>query len=301
MSRISLRMGRVVIRIHISALVMAGYMILLGYGDLFCIAYGSIILHEAAHAAASAFLGYMPDEIELTPLGAMLNLHEHANIPPFKRVLILLAGPATTFVLCPLAIILTQHGWLHASSGRMLFTCNIGILLMNLLPCLPLDGGNLLAMLLDIVLPSKVSCTIMRIIGSTCGVSLNILALAAAWHGRGFNLSMIIIGCFLIHAAHTCTATTAMNQLRRLMDRKAHLERKGIIPSVSLAVMADQPVIHLLNSLPFGRYVTFTVLETGTLQCLGMLHEDAVISQALGETALTAGDLLDEHQRKTPK
>ena len=301
MSRICLHLGRVVIRIHISALVMAGYMILLGYGDLFCIAYSSILLHEAAHAAASALLGHMPGEIELTPLGAMLNLREFAGIQPFRRVCILLAGPMITLALCHLAVVLTQLGWLHAGFGKMLFTCNIGILVLNLLPCLPLDGGNLLALLLGFFLPAKVCSALFRIIGSICGTSLNLLALAAAWQGRGLNISMLIIGCFLIYAAQTCTASAMLNQLRRLMDRKAHMERKGIIPSCTIAVMADQPVIHLLSRQPFGRYVTFIVLEIGTLRWLGMLPEEAVISHSLGETALTAGELLDEQQRKSAK
>ena len=294
MSRICLHRGRTSIWLHSSALIMAGYMAITGYADLLLVAYTSIILHEAAHAVAASCLGWQPDDIELTPMGAMMYLHEQARIPPLKRAVILSAGPIMTLVLCWISILLTKHGLLPPGTGRLLFMCNAGILLVNALPCLPLDGGNLLSLLLARFLPFQSYSRILRIIGSICGISFILLSFTSAWYGWGLNLSLIISGCFLRYAAHKSTATAALNVLRELMDRKVRFERQGIVWTAAITAFADMPVMRLISMLPRNRYAVFNLLERGTLRCIGSVGEAQVIKSAFDHPTETAGELVEK-------
>ena len=130
----------------------AGILLLLGlltrWRALLICTYASILLHETAHAAVSALWHHPPQEVEITPLGAMMRLEDEERLPLTARISVILAGPLMTLILCALSLWLTQNGVIPRETGRLIFLGNAGILLVNLLPALPLDGGRLLRTLL---------------------------------------------------------------------------------------------------------------------------------------------------------
>ena len=123
----------------------AGILLLLGlltrWRALLICTYASIILHETAHAAVSALWHHPPQEVEITPLGAMMRLEDEERLPLTARISVILAGPLMTLILCALSLWLTQNGVIPRETGRLIFLGNTGILLVNLLPALPLAKG----------------------------------------------------------------------------------------------------------------------------------------------------------------
>ena len=92
----------------------AGILLLLGlltrWRALLICTYASIILHETAHAALSALWHHPPQEVEITPLGAMMRLEDEERLPLTARISVILAGPLMTLILCALSLWLTQNG-----------------------------------------------------------------------------------------------------------------------------------------------------------------------------------------------
>ena len=82
----------------------AGILLLLGlltrWRALLICTYASIILHETAHAAVSALWHHPPQEVEITPLGAMMRLEDEERLPLTARISVILAGPLMTLILC---------------------------------------------------------------------------------------------------------------------------------------------------------------------------------------------------------
>ena len=148
----------------------AGILLLLGlltrWRALLICTYASIILHETAHAAVSALWHHPPQEVEITPLGAMMRLEDEERLPLTARISVILAGPLMTLILCALSLWLTQNGVIPRETGRLIFLGNAGILLVNLLPALPLDGGRLLSAVLLRLLRRETCWRVMRIIGT---------------------------------------------------------------------------------------------------------------------------------------
>lgn len=142
MRRRILNVGGTEIWLHLATLLFAAYMIALGRVQLLAVGFASILLHEGAHAAVSAALGNPPRDVEITPLGALMRLEDEDALPPLKRFAVLLAGPAVTLVLAFGAIWLTRAGTLSMDLGRLVFSSNLAILLINLRPrCRWTRGG----------------------------------------------------------------------------------------------------------------------------------------------------------------
>ena len=271
--------------VHPATLLTAGYMIFTGSGGWFAAALISIVLHEAAHAVVSAAFGKPPQEIELTPLGMLMRLEEDEALPPLKRCLTVLAGPGMTLLLCVIALAGTKHGLLGYDAGRALFMSNLSILLLNMLPALPLDGGRLLAQALALRLPLTAANRIMRALGTLTGLGCIALNLYLTWRLGGWNLSLTAAGCFLMYSAAVSTTSQAMAQLRSFTDRKIRLESKGSLPVSWMAVCASMTVQQAARRLHPRRYTIFTVVEEGSQRRLGELHEQEVIASALTEPA----------------
>ena len=208
----------------------AGILLLLGlltrWRALLICTYASIILHETAHAAVSALWHHPPQEVEITPLGAMMRLEDEERLPLTARISVILAGPLMTLILCALSLWLTQNGVIPREAGRLIFLGNAGILLVNLLPALPLDGGRLLSAVLLRLLRRETCWRVMRIIGTAAGALLVVGGVVGAvrrWQG---SWSLAAAGC-LLYSAVSATTSTALMELRALMDRKIRMETRG--------------------------------------------------------------------------
>ena len=106
-----------------------------------------VLLHELGHAVVGRWMGCTASEIILSPLGGL------AKIEGARRwnadLLITMAGPGANVVLLLISV------WLYWKVGprypgdialaieRLTFA-NLGMLVLNLLPIWPLDGGRML-------------------------------------------------------------------------------------------------------------------------------------------------------------
>lgn len=273
--------------LHPGTLLFAAYALLTGSWPSLLASFVSILLHECAHAIAAALGGQPPREMELTPLGAVLRVEDEERLPPLRRLLMLAAGPAMTLLLCLVALRGTALGWLSAAAGRRLFMANLAILMVNLLPALPLDGGRILALLLGSFLRPETVRRIIRLSGTLLGLAAILGSVWLSWRYGGWNWSLAAAGCFLLYSAATATTTAAMAQLRLLMDRKIALEGCGFAPCREFAVLADRPVHRTMRLLAPRAMTCFLLIEPGTMRLLGRLTEHEMIAACLDQPDMT--------------
>ena len=273
--------GKTDILIHPSLLAFLGYAGITGHMWMSVIALGSIILHEAAHALTSALLDQAPRCLEVTPLGALMRLEDESGCPPVRRLLVLLAGPAMSFLLCWIAFICTRNGWIDAATGRLIFTANIAILMVNLLPVLPLDGGRLMVLVLESFLPERIVYRIIRWFGTSVGILLIVLNILCCWKLGGWNFSLTLTGCCVIYCAASATTTWAMAELRYFMDRKIRLEKAEVLPASVQVCLHKTPLIRLIRMLPPKQHALYICHEAGSMRYLGCIDESRMIQHYL--------------------
>lgn len=149
--------GRIPIAIYPTFWLFAG---LIGYlnsmsfiGTLIWVAiiFVSVLFHEYGHALTALLFGQNP-RIELVALGG-LTYHNGQKLPFWKQFFIILNGPIFGFALAIIATILLQVPALsQGMSGSILSLTRIVNLfwtVVNLLPVMPLDGGQLLRVVLE--------------------------------------------------------------------------------------------------------------------------------------------------------
>ncbi|HEX5634930.1 MAG TPA: site-2 protease family protein, partial [Gemmatimonadales bacterium] len=121
-----------------------------------------VLLHELGHALAARRYGIQTREIILLPIGGVARL-ERMPEKPVQEVVVALAGPGVNVILATLfgAALAAQglspeqalaQGWSgewavsKSLTGLLefLFVINIAMLLFNMIPAFPMDGGRVL-------------------------------------------------------------------------------------------------------------------------------------------------------------
>jgi Zn-dependent protease len=154
--------------------------------------FGCVILHELGHAWMARRFGIGTRDITLYPIGGVARL-ETISFQPMEELCIALAGPAVNLAI---VLLLAPMAWLHLASGRAgelaasllsvsgpgellahflfwLWGGNLVLLLLNLLPAFPMDGGRVLRALLALRLgrlrATEIAATLGLIVAGLLG------------------------------------------------------------------------------------------------------------------------------------
>lgn len=125
-------------------------------------AFGCVVLHELGHALTARGFGIRTHGITLLPIGGVANL-EAIPRNPFQELAITAAGPMVNVVIagvlvpCALAIAgvesVTSVNVFGGQFVSRLLSFNVIMILFNLLPAFPMDGGRMLRAILAFRLP----------------------------------------------------------------------------------------------------------------------------------------------------
>ncbi len=106
-----------------------------------------IVFHEAGHWLTMRVLGYRNLQIIMLPLVGGVTLGQETGYNAAHRILVSLMGPLPGIILGTIIL------WFDAMEGGVLTTLGITLLVvnyLNLLPIMPLDGGQLLKALIPV-------------------------------------------------------------------------------------------------------------------------------------------------------
>jgi Zn-dependent protease len=169
------------------------------YLSLFAI----VMLHEFGHALACRRVGGAADQIVLWPLGGL------AYVSPPQRPAATLwstaAGPLVNVALLPVLagflLLGRSLGWAAAFPDgvallRAVSFMNVALLVFNLLPVYPLDGGQILRSLLWFVLGRARSLTVTTVFGLLGVLGLAALAFMARSSWLGILVVFIALNCW---------------------------------------------------------------------------------------------------------
>lgn len=141
----------------------------------------AILAHELGHVVAILALGLRLRRFRAEPGGFRLDYA--GEMTPLGHVLIAAAGPAAGFLYAAFTASLwreTGQDWLCLSAGLSLL-----LSVFNLLPAPPLDGGRILAPLLNATLGSRRGEQLGRFLGYGVGLSLCVIGIVFASQGKG--------------------------------------------------------------------------------------------------------------------
>jgi Zn-dependent protease len=151
-----------------------------------------VTMHEFGHALACRQVGGTANRIVLWPLGGVA----YVDPPPRPGATLwsIAAGPLVNVALAPIlygVIVLGRsQGWAESSPdayalARAIFYIDVGLLVFNILPIYPLDGGQIFRSLLWFVLGRGRSLMVATVVGILGAVGFVGLALwmQSVWYG----------------------------------------------------------------------------------------------------------------------
>ena len=154
----------------------------------------SILLHELGHAFAGRLFKAHVSHIDLTGIGGIAHFERSLPRSAFARSVIYLAGPAVNLALWQglQALALQSFGGspMLGIALLSLSSANYVLLVFNLLPAYPLDGGNTLDAWLGAVFGSIWATRIIATLGL-------VVAVGIAWLALPSNFFMLLIAFFL--------------------------------------------------------------------------------------------------------
>jgi Zn-dependent protease len=151
------------------------------------ILFACVTLHEFGHAFAARAFGIQTRDITLYAIGGVARLN---RIPekPWQELIVAIAGPLVNVVIAAALFLVTnvssgfQQVELLESPRIALLDkvawANVFLILFNLIPAFPMDGGRVLRALLAMVTPYTRATQI------------------AAWIGQGLAIVFVIFGFF---------------------------------------------------------------------------------------------------------
>jgi Zn-dependent protease len=163
--------------------------------------FGIVLTHEFGHALACRSVGGRADQIILWPLGGVAYVDPPQR--PGATLWSIAAGPLVNVLLFPVLTVASVLVHSPASSSSMpnvsefvttLWWINVGLLLFNMLPIYPLDGGQILRSLLWFMVGRARSLMVSSTIGL---VSVAALLLCLLLYAKN-DPWLILIGVFAL-------------------------------------------------------------------------------------------------------
>ncbi len=161
-----------------------------------------VLLHEFGHILAARRYGVHTPDVILLPIGGVARM---AGMPktPGQEIVVALAGPAVNVVIAA-ALLLVLGGLpsladimaptVTGLAGRLLYA-NVFLVLFNLIPAFPMDGGRVLRALLSLWRGPVSGTRIAARLGQGFAVVFGLLGVASG------NIVLILVGIFIYFAA----------------------------------------------------------------------------------------------------
>ncbi|UCD51525.1 MAG: M50 family metallopeptidase [Phycisphaerales bacterium] len=165
--------------------------------------FGVVLMHEFGHALACRHVGGRAEQIVLWPLGGVAYVDPPQR--PGATLWSIVAGPLVNVVLLPtflaIAWLMDRCGLTPAALNlrglvQAMIYINIGLLIFNLLPIYPLDGGQILRSLLWFVLGRAWSLMVVTVVGLLGVAGLVLLALLSQSLWLGVIAVFILMNCW---------------------------------------------------------------------------------------------------------
>lgn len=224
-----------------------------------------VLLHELGHAVAAQRYGIEVFDIMLLPIGGVARL---SNMPekPLQELVVALAGPAVNLVLA-LAVLPVLAGLMglrllagavfawppvnlpgFVNLAAFLFTVNVSLLIFNMLPAFPMDGGRVLRALIALHWSHRQATRVAVFVGRLFAIGFGALAIYTG------NIFLGLVALFVFSGA----GAEGRNELGPDRGIAAHLDLSASRPPV---LLSNTPAYLAFDRLTRSPYPALAVVN----------------------------------------
>jgi Zn-dependent protease/CBS domain-containing protein len=255
--------------------------------------FACVLAHEFGHVLTAKYFGIGTRDITLLPIGGVAHI-DRTPEKPSEELLIAVAGPAVNVVIA--AVIIVAFGVSFSPEhlaaimeGKFDLTTqlalvNVALVLFNLLPAFPMDGGRVLRALLSMRMQRARATRMAAAIGQIVAFGLGFLGLFG-------NPMLVFIAIFIfIAASHETYAIEVSEATRGVLVSQATV--------TALETLGSQATVgEAVRTLLSTSQREFPVTD-GARRLRGVLTRDGML-RALAETGPDT-PVAEVMERETP-
>lgn len=264
-----------------------------------------VLLHEFGHALSARYYGVQTRDITILPIGGVARLD---NLPekPFQEFVVALAGPAVNVVIYALLAVFLYFNHSIQFSFRELLTddsneliidpvigflvtlmqANLMLVVFNMIPAFPMDGGRVLRALLSMPFGRLQATKVAASLGQIIAVGFLIFGLLPAivhflpetpsfewWHEKitwGFQPVLTLISGFVFYSAR------AEYKQVRLEENLNRFKAAELIRTEFTCLQTSDPINTAIQELTKGKENNFLVFDDAHI-LRGVLQEDDIL------------------------
>ena len=210
--------------------------------------FACVTLHEFGHALAARRYGIDTQDINLLPIGGVARL-ERMPEDPKQELVVAAAGPAVNVAIAGvlfLLILVTGQSQLdishHVTGSNFLsdlLVINIILVVFNLIPAFPMDGGRVLRALLAFKMKRAKATQVAASIGQ-------LLAIGFILFGLFYNPFLLFIGIFVFLGAGAEARQVSMAESMKVITAKDIMTSN--YQSISLSASVAQAASLMLEN-----------------------------------------------------
>ena len=277
---ISLKALGIEFRVHVLTLLAAVLALVLGIRTELPLLAMAVFIHEAAHLMTASLAGLCVESVELMWFGGAARIRDIYSARPLSIILTAVAGPFANLMTAVTTAAFALWDVLDFAAAAAMIRINLMLMLFNLMPALPLDGGRIFYALVSIKTGRR---TAVRL-GTALAHLLSVLLLAFTVHGwlerRVFNLTYVLMAVFLLSASlkelHAYKASGIQRALNAFCSEKPLPAKAGLV-----AIRADDAAEAAAAFIDPNGQTIFALIENDGIA--GFLTESEMIKRILND------------------
>ncbi|MGK7395452.1 MAG: site-2 protease family protein [Candidatus Cyclobacteriaceae bacterium M3_2C_046] len=218
-----------------------------------------VILHEFGHALTARHYGIPTKKITLLPIGGVAGL-ERMPEEPRKELLIAVAGPLVNVLIALILAFFIPFEQYANNPERLvqaitpqnfliaLFSINVILVLFNIIPAFPMDGGRVLRALLALKMNRIKATNIASKLGQ-------LIAFGFVFLGLFYNPFLILIGIFVYFGAYS------ENRMVQHLDLLKDFQVKDAMITQFMKLQKTDSLQDAINALLAGSDNHLVVME----------------------------------------
>ena len=157
------------------------------------------IIHEFGHLIAGLILGMKPEKMEIVPYGVSISFKimlqdynkkiYNGNLLEIKKIIVAFAGPLTNLIIILIALNINHNVF----SSLIIIYANILLIIFNLLPIYPLDGGRILKGILHIIFGKRKAEKYINHISFVSVIILTLISSILVYSVKNISIFLIIL------------------------------------------------------------------------------------------------------------
>lgn len=245
-----------------------------------------VILHELGHALTAKYYGISTKRITIWPIGGMAMMEKIPESPK-QELIVTMAGPFVNIIIALLLyFIIPVKELMHSNFTETfeilssftiqnflfyLYIVNIALVVFNLIPAFPMDGGRILRALLAIKMHRVKATQLASSIGQFMAVMFLLIGLL-------YNPFLIFIALVIFLGAY------GENEIVRHLELlKGHTVKEALITNLT-TFQQEKTIKDAMNAIISGTENNFVVLENNKVK--GILYYQDILKNVNRENTL---------------